>query len=128
MLAYDNKCKHAAAMTSEQLCHFKQSLETLSSELLDTGEKARESIKPVQLDQACMGRVSRVDALQVQAMALETQRRRQVQLQLVDWALKRIGSGDYGICSACDDDIAVRRLEFDPTATLCIACASAREK
>jgi DnaK suppressor protein len=128
MLAYENKCKHGAAMTPEQFCHFKQCLAALRSELLDTGEKARESTKPVQLDQASIGRVSRVDALQVQAMALETQRRRQVQLQLVERALKRIESGDYGICSACDDDIAVRRLEFDPTATLCIACASARER
>ena len=114
-------------MTSAQLNHFRQRLETLRVELLDINEKARESTKPVQLDQASVGRLSRMDAMQMQAMALETQRRRQVQLKLVEMALKRITSGEYGICIACEDDIDPRRLEFDLTASLCIDCASARE-
>jgi DnaK suppressor protein len=115
-------------MTSAQLNHFRQRLETLCVELLDINEKACESTKPVQLDQASVGRLSRMDALQMQSMALETQRRRQVQLKLVEVALKRITSGEYGICIACEDDINPRRLEFDLTASLCIACASAREQ
>ena len=115
-------------MTSAQLNHFQQRLETLCVELLDINEKACESTKPVQLDQASVGRLSRMDALQMQSMALETQRRRQVQLKLVKVALKRITSGEYGICIACEEDINPRRLEFDLTASLCIACASAREK
>ena len=117
-----------ATMTSAQLNHFRQRLETLRVELLDINEKARESTKPVQLDQASVGRLSRIDALQMQSMALETQRRRQVQLKLLEVALKRITSGEYGICIACEDDINPRRLEFDLTASLCIACASAREQ
>jgi len=115
-------------MTPTQLNHFRQRLETLCFELRDINEKAGESTRPVQLDQASVGRLSRMDALQMQAMALETQRRRQAQLKLAKMALKRIDSGEYGICIACEEDINPRRLEFDLTASLCIACASAREQ
>ena len=115
-------------MTPSQLNHFRQRLETLCAELRGINEKACESTKPVQLDQASVGRLSRIDALQMQAMALETQRRRQTQLKLVEAALKRITSGEYGICIACEEDINPRRLEFDLTASLCIDCASAQEQ
>jgi len=38
-------------------------------------------------------------------------------------ALKRIESGDYGYCLNCDEEIAVKRLEIDPAAPLCLDCA-----
>jgi len=72
-----------------------------------------------------MGRLSRMDALQQQAMAQETERRRQVELKRIDAALERLETGDYGICVHCGDDIAARRLAFDPAVPLCIRCANA---
>lgn len=85
-------------------------------------------MKPVTLDQASVGRLSRMAAMQGQAMALETQRGRAIQLQRIHSALSRIQSGDYGLCTNCEEEIALRRLETDPAATLCIACASRQEK
>lgn len=72
-----------------------------------------------------MGRLSRMDALQHQAMAQETERRRQIELKRIDAALARMAEGDYGLCVQCGDAIAVKRLDFDPAAPLCITCASA---
>jgi len=72
-----------------------------------------------------MGRLSRMDALQHQAMAQETERRRQIELKRIDAALARMTEGDYGLCVHCGDAIAVKRLDFDPAAPLCITCASA---
>ncbi|MQX35172.1 hypothetical protein GHC57_01425 [Roseospira navarrensis] len=72
-----------------------------------------------------MGRLSRMDALQHQAMAQETERRRQVELKRIDAALERMKEGEYGLCVHCGESIATRRLEFDPAAPLCITCASA---
>lgn len=78
---------------------------------------------PVQLDQQSVGRLSRMDALQVQAMAQAEEGRRQQRLRLIDAALKRIDEGDYGCCLSCGDDIPEKRLAFDPAATRCVDCA-----
>ena len=84
--------------------------------------------RPVELDPTRSGRLSRMDALQAQAMAAATERRRQIELDRIDAALRRIASGDYGFCLRCGDDIGLERLEFDPTTPLCIACARAGER
>jgi DnaK suppressor protein len=97
-------------------------------ELHHLAESARESRQPVELDQSRVGRLSRMDALQGQAMALETERRRQVELRLIEAALGRIESDDYGFCLSCGEDIAVKRLELDPTASLCIDCAQTQNR
>jgi len=93
-------------------------------EILDDTRTSEEFRRPVELDQTSVGRLSRMDALQDQAMALETDRRRQVELQLIDAALKRIEDGNYGYCQSCDEDIPEKRLQIDPTASVCIDCAS----
>ncbi|MEZ5667309.1 MAG: TraR/DksA C4-type zinc finger protein [Alphaproteobacteria bacterium] len=83
------------------------------------GERA-----PVELDQARVGRLSRMDALQVQAMAQETERRRALALQRIASALARIDSGDYGRCVRCDEPIEPGRLRLDPATPTCIGCAN----
>lgn len=114
-------------MPPEQLIHFRTLLERMRETLFATGDTAREATRTVELDQATVGRLSRMDAMQGQAMAIESQRRRELQLRRIDAALARIAEGEYGICLSCDAGIDPRRLEIDPTATLCIGCASNRE-
>ena len=77
----------------------------------------------VDLDQTRVGRLSRMDALQSQAMSRETARRRADDLLRVEAALKRISSGDFGYCLACDEPIAIKRLEVDPSLATCVNCA-----
>lgn len=115
-------------MTPEQRESLRHLLESQRQELLASRDAARDSTKPVTLDQASVGRLSRMDAMQGQAMAIEAQRRREVQLQRIHSALARIQNDDYGLCAACEEEIALRRLETDPAALLCIACACRQEK
>jgi DnaK suppressor protein len=77
----------------------------------------------VTLEQDAVGRLSRIDAMQMQAMALATRDRRRTEKERILAALRRIESGDYGWCVACGEDIAPARLRNDPTATHCISCA-----
>ncbi len=86
-------------------------------------EASRDSRKPVELDQSRVGRLSRMDALQDQAMALETKRRREIELRRIQAAFERIKSGDYGYCLTCGEEIQPKRLEFDPATPVCIDCA-----
>jgi len=105
---------------------FKALLQDLKTQTEANITSAQESTKPVELDQTMVGRLSRMDAMQQQQMALASERRRQSILQKIQVAFKRIEDGDYGYCVKCDEEIAEKRLEFDPTITTCIACAATK--
>ena len=38
-------------------------------------------------------------------------------------AKARLDEGDYGYCTDCGEEIALKRLELDPTIPLCVSCA-----
>ena len=94
------------------------------AELQALSDSAQISRETVELDQSKVGRLSRMDALQGQAMALESERRRTAELKRIDAALKRLDGDDYGYCVRCNEEIAPARLEFDPAVMICIRCAS----
>lgn len=81
----------------------------------------------VELDQSRIGRLSRVDALQRQAMSKDAQRRRQDELRRIAAALARMDADDYGYCETCGEEIGFARLGIDPAATRCIKCATEAE-
>lgn len=99
----------------------------LRAELQSIAETGDESAAVVELDQSKVGRLSRMDAMQAQAMAKASGQRRGAALLRITAALKRLDDDDFGLCLDCDEPINPKRLEFDPTATLCIDCASVAE-
>ena len=109
-------------MEQDQLDSFRQRLISLRDEIEQLKNDGSEAADTVVLDQSKVGRLSRMDALQAQQMAQETARRRQIQLQKIDSALRRMDAGEYGYCLICDEEIAVARLDFDPATTRCIGC------
>lgn len=111
-------------LDDEQVTAFAETLKTLQSELQDQSGATEEARKPVELDQQAVGRLSRMDALQEQAMQFETERRRQQTLSRIEAALKRIDEDEFGYCIACGEEIDIRRLENDPTLATCVKCAS----
>lgn len=82
---------------------------------------------PVELDQTCVGRLSRMDAMQQQAMAQATTRRIEVEKQRIQRALSRMQTGDYGYCVKCEEEISEGRLKIDPATLICIDCARKAE-
>ena len=109
-------------LSKQQINKFKKRLLDMRDELDALSDISAESRKPVELGQTSIGRLSRMDALQGQAMQLETERRRDIERQRINAALERIETGDYGYCTVCDEDIALKRLENDPSAPNCIDC------
>jgi RNA polymerase-binding transcription factor len=99
----------------------------LRAELQSVAATGDESAAVVELDQSKVGRLSRMDAMQAQAMAKASSQRREATLRHISEALKRIDDDEFGFCRNCDGPINPKRLEFDPTATLCIDCASEAE-
>ena len=106
---------------------YKELLLALKQTLLKAQETGDQAEQTVELDQTRVGRLSRMDAMQAQAMSKETGRRRRQKLLQIEAALKRIDEEDFGYCQECGEDIAPARLDVDPTVLLCITCASARE-
>ncbi len=49
-------------------------------------------------------------------------------LQKIAAALRRMDDDEYGFCQACDEPINPKRLDLDPTAVLCVACAEKAER
>jgi DnaK suppressor protein len=83
----------------------------------------RDGQKIVTLDQQSVGRLSRMDAMQQQAMAVATQARREQARGRIRAALQRIEEGEFGYCAECGEDIAPGRLDLDPTVPTCVSCA-----
>jgi DnaK suppressor protein len=96
----------------------------MESELSSSVEGSSDSTAPVQLDTS-IGRLSRMDAIQSQQMALGLKARQQQALVRVRNALKAIASGAYGNCRRCKERISDERLEAQPDAILCLKCAQA---
>jgi len=119
-------CTHAAgAMMASS--HFERKLTELRKELTSVEKAGNEAAETVVLDQTRVGRLSRMDALQNQAISIEVKRRRENQLRQIDSALARLKNGKFGFCVDCGEKINARRLEFDPTSTLCIEFATKAE-
>ncbi|MEE4211598.1 MAG: TraR/DksA C4-type zinc finger protein [Parvularcula sp.] len=93
--------------------------ELLAEDLISSEGRA-----PVTLDQDSVGRLSRIDAMQLQEMALAQARRRKTERGAIDTALQRIEDGEYGYCVKCGEEVAPARLENSPSVTTCITCAS----
>jgi DnaK suppressor protein len=98
-------------------------LRTRRAELVRLTAAHEEESDPVEVDQSSVGRLTRMDALQSQAMAAEVERRRELELTRIATALERLERGEYGYCVNCGEPIAQRRLELDPATPLCLSCA-----
>jgi len=116
-----------AALDEMQLEQLRSLLVEKQQELLAQVSSRDPSTKPVTLDQQSVGRVSRIDAIQQQQMAIANQQQTRQQLQHIEFALQRIDAGEYGACETCGEPIAFARLQAQPTANLCIECQSASE-
>lgn len=110
-------------MDEAAAARFRERLQRRAEELRRQSASSADSRTVVELDQTSVGRLSRMDALQVQAMALANDRRRAAELQRIAAALERLERGTFGACSECGEDIEAKRLDIDPTIQKCISCA-----
>ena len=113
--------------TEIDFAYFKSLLEQKREEINEIISTGDDAARPVELDQTRVGRLSRMDAMQAQAMSLEAKRRRDIELIRIKSALERIEEGSYGECLECFEPISVARLEHYPSVTLCIQCAERHE-
>ncbi|MCP3689007.1 MAG: TraR/DksA family transcriptional regulator [Gammaproteobacteria bacterium] len=90
-------------------------------------KQAKANTQPVTLDQQSVGRVSRIDAIQQQQMAVANQQQLMQQLHAANNSLKRIAENVYGLCLECAEPIGFDRLQVKPYAAYCLVCQSDKE-
>ena len=105
----------------------REKLLRLREQLERTSQTSDDLSAVVELDQARVGRLSRMDAMQAQAMSQAVSRRRQATLAGITAALARMDNDEYGLCKSCEEPINPKRLEYDPTAVMCVSCAESIE-
>jgi DnaK suppressor protein len=110
-------------MTDDRIEEFRRKLVAMKQDLVAQSQSTEDARKPVALDQQSVGRLSRMDALQEQAMQLETERRRKTALLRIEAALSRMDEDEFGYCISCGEPIGERRLANDPSVASCVKCA-----
>ena len=109
-------------MDVDRLAYFRKRLEELEREIREDMDANPEDSGVVDLDSS-IGRLSRMDALQNQQMALELKRRQENQLLRIENAFKRLAKGHYSLCGKCKKPIEEDRLEVFPDTVTCVRCA-----
>jgi DnaK suppressor protein len=98
-------------------------LSARKAELEELSANSADDRAAVTLDQQSVGRLSRMDAMQQQAMSQAQERARAAELHRIDQAYRRLEDGEYGYCQVCGEDIPDKRLAIDPSAATCVKCA-----
>ena len=111
-------------MNSAELEHFRHLIQQRLNDLAAQSTAGQDARSVVTLDQQAVGRLSRMDALQNQAMAKAQQARRDTEAHRLRAALARMDEDEFGYCEACGEPIPRGRLELNLAATKCVSCAS----
>jgi len=110
-------------LTETQLTELRTELQRQLTRLERSMKVTEEAARPVKLDQTAVGRLSRMDALQNQALTKNLQERELIKYALLEQALERLESGTYGTCSDCAGPIPFERLLVFPETPSCGRCA-----
>ena len=100
-------------------------LQALCEELRGRAASSGDRTGVVDLDQSAVGRLSRIDAIQQQQMAVEQRRRDDLRLKTVLVSLQAHESGEYGWCKRCGEPIGYPRLKARPESPCCVPCMHA---
>ena len=114
-------------MTKEELEYFKQKLLDRKEQILKNIKEAKDEINQLKnseaSDEADFATITS-DA-SIEELISEKQ---QKELEEIDYALKKIEEGTYGICEMCEEEISIERLKVKPQARYCIVCREIVEK
>ncbi len=109
-------------LSAEQLAHLSAELDRGLQKLERSMRVTDEAMKPIELDQSTVGRLSRIDSLQNQGLTRNLQEREQALLGLMVGALRRVDEGRYGTCTDCGEAIPFERLAVFPETPTCARC------
>ncbi|MCP4432386.1 MAG: TraR/DksA family transcriptional regulator [Gammaproteobacteria bacterium] len=114
-------------LTTTQLNQLIDLLKHQKKQLQKQLENTRADSQPVTLDQQSVGRVSRIDAIQQQQMAIANREQNKNLLIAINKSLSRFDNDEYGFCLECGEAVGFKRLQVQPHTDFCLACQSVME-
>ena len=117
---------HEEYMNPRQVEYFRNRLLNWRYELMSSSHSVKSDLKESTVNTPDIFDVaSKYHELEHDIKDMERARAR---LTLIDKALEKINSGDYGYCELTGDEIGIGRLQAQPVATLCIEVQETLEK
>lgn len=114
-------------LTVQEQQHLHRELLLEREKLENQLDETKIQSEPVALDQQSVGRVSRIDAIAQQQMAISNRQQNTSRLNRINLALVALKNNEYGFCKKCEEPIGYARLRARPDTPLCIGCQSASE-
>ena len=114
-------------LTNSQIDELTALLNQQKLDLTQQLKNSEENSAPVTLDQQSVGRVSRIDAIQQQQMAVANREQDTAILKQINASLSRVENDEYGYCQECGEPIGFARLQVQPYAANCVACQEGLE-
>ncbi|PCH60571.1 MAG: molecular chaperone DnaK [SAR86 cluster bacterium] len=115
------------SLSTQQIEHLRLLMLSIKDKLEEQLNANLQATAIVKLDQSSVGRVSRIDAIQQQHMAVSTRGKTKQRLGKILLTLQTVKQDDYGYCRRCDQVIAFERLCIQPESELCLQCQSQLE-
>lgn len=112
-------------LSPDQVTELRAELDRQLRRLERSMEVTAEALRPVELDQTAVGRLSRMDSIQNHSVSRNLREREKARLAQLVEAVSRLERGTYGICTRCEAPIPFERLFVFPEAPSCSACADA---
>lgn len=114
----------ASHLTEDQLEELRGELLRELAKLERSMKVTEEGLRPVELDPGAVGRLSRIDELQNQALTRNLREREKLKLGALIQALGRMEEGEYGLCTECGGEISYDRLMVFPETPTCLGCSA----
>ena len=113
-------------LTAEQLEEFFQRLTAAKAQIHALMNQTSQDSKPVDMELP-IGRLTRIDAIQMQGMAQLNRQQLDIRRRQVDAALACFDKGTYGLCRQCGEPISFERLDVLPESPFCLSCQESFE-
>ncbi len=114
-------------MNKEELEEFKRILLERKEQISKNIQESKNEIGELQSsdasDEADFATISSDSAIE-EAIS----KKQEKELEEIEYALKKIEDGTYGICEMCEEPIGIERLKVKPQARYCIVCREIVEK
>jgi DnaK suppressor protein len=114
-------------MDKKRLEYYKKKLQTRREELLKTIARTAEEGRQADEDQTVDLSDKAANSYTKEFLFGMTNADRTI-LNMIEAALKRIQSDEYGVCANCQEEMQQKRLEAVPWAKHCINCQEKAEK
>lgn len=114
-------------MDKKRLDYYKKKLATRREELMRTIARTQEEGRTADEDPTVDLADKAANSYTKEFLFGMTNTDRKI-LNLIDAALKRIDTDDFGVCANCQDELQLKRLEAVPWAKHCLTCQEKMEQ